>query len=277
MALEAGSLQSRFWWVRLLGKVFLFLLLFSRKVGPSFFATPCLPAGSSVHGIPQAGILKWVAISFSRGSSRPGIKPMSPALAGKSFTTESPRKPLLLLKRALSPSRGLIAFVLGPLSFFFFFTIYLFIYLASPGLVVVLGICHLCCSMETLSCSPWDLAPWPGIQPGPLLWEESLSHWTTREEVPVLEFLIASICEHWRNSPWDLGLSPGTLIYQPHMSALSSWASLLERQGLLDIHQLSVHRVLPTHGQEPLGELGYMRKQWGLGFKKKSIYISFMQ
>ena len=27
------------------------------------------PPGSSVHGIFQAGILEWVAISFSRGSS----------------------------------------------------------------------------------------------------------------------------------------------------------------------------------------------------------------
>ena len=31
----------------------------------------CSPAGSSVHGILQARILEWVAISFSRGSSRP--------------------------------------------------------------------------------------------------------------------------------------------------------------------------------------------------------------
>ena len=29
----------------------------------------CSLPGSSVHGIPQAGILEWVAISFSRGSS----------------------------------------------------------------------------------------------------------------------------------------------------------------------------------------------------------------
>ena len=29
------------------------------------------PPGSSVHGIFQARILEWVAISFSRGSSRP--------------------------------------------------------------------------------------------------------------------------------------------------------------------------------------------------------------
>ena len=31
----------------------------------------CSPAGSSVHGILQARIMEWVAISFSRGSSRP--------------------------------------------------------------------------------------------------------------------------------------------------------------------------------------------------------------
>ena len=31
----------------------------------------CSPLGSSVHGILQARILKWVAIPFSRGSSQP--------------------------------------------------------------------------------------------------------------------------------------------------------------------------------------------------------------
>ena len=31
----------------------------------------CSPPGSSVHGILQARILEWVAISFSRISSRP--------------------------------------------------------------------------------------------------------------------------------------------------------------------------------------------------------------
>ena len=31
----------------------------------------CSPPGSSVHGISQARILKWVAIPFSRGSSQP--------------------------------------------------------------------------------------------------------------------------------------------------------------------------------------------------------------
>ena len=31
----------------------------------------CSPPGSSVHGILQTRILKWVAVSFSRGTSRP--------------------------------------------------------------------------------------------------------------------------------------------------------------------------------------------------------------
>ena len=35
----------------------------------------CGLPGSSVHGIPQTRVLEWVAVSFSRGSSDPGIKP----------------------------------------------------------------------------------------------------------------------------------------------------------------------------------------------------------
>ena len=38
----------------------------------------CSLPGSSVHGISQARILEWVAISFSKGSSQPGIELMSP-------------------------------------------------------------------------------------------------------------------------------------------------------------------------------------------------------
>ena len=35
----------------------------------------CSPPGSSVHEISQARILEWVAISFSRGSSWPRVRP----------------------------------------------------------------------------------------------------------------------------------------------------------------------------------------------------------
>ena len=50
----------------------------------------CSPPSSSVHGISQARILEWVAISFSRGLLDPGIKPMSFMLAGRLFTAEPP-------------------------------------------------------------------------------------------------------------------------------------------------------------------------------------------
>ena len=53
----------------------------------------CSPPGSSVHVTSQARILEWVAISFSKGSSRPGIKPASPALAGGFITSWPPGKP----------------------------------------------------------------------------------------------------------------------------------------------------------------------------------------
>ena len=44
--------------------------------------------GSSIHGILQAGILEWVAISFSRGSSRPRDQPRVSHIAGRRFTSE---------------------------------------------------------------------------------------------------------------------------------------------------------------------------------------------
>ena len=57
----------------------------------------CSPPDSSVDGISQARILEWIAISFSRGSSDPGIEPASlesPALAGRFFTTAPPLRSL---------------------------------------------------------------------------------------------------------------------------------------------------------------------------------------
>ena len=50
----------------------------------------CSPPGFSVHGILQARILEWVAMTSSRGSSQPGTDPgslPSSALAGGFFTT----------------------------------------------------------------------------------------------------------------------------------------------------------------------------------------------
>ena len=48
------------------------------------------PPGSSVCGILQARILEWVAMPSSSGDlPDPGIKPVSPALAGGFFTTSA--------------------------------------------------------------------------------------------------------------------------------------------------------------------------------------------
>ena len=53
----------------------------------------CSLSGSSVHGILQARILEWVAISFSRGSSLPSDRTRVSCIAGRLFTTEPPGKP----------------------------------------------------------------------------------------------------------------------------------------------------------------------------------------
>ena len=54
------------------------------------------PPGSSVHGIPQARRLDWVAISFFRDLPDLGIEPVPPALAGGFFSTEPPGTPVTL-------------------------------------------------------------------------------------------------------------------------------------------------------------------------------------
>ena len=65
----------------------------------------CSPPSSSVHGISQAGILEWFAISFSRGLPHPGINPATLALADGVFTTEPSGKPRLLVTLLQSQTR----------------------------------------------------------------------------------------------------------------------------------------------------------------------------
>ena len=63
------------------------------------FATPMdgsLP-GSTVHGIFQARIREWVAISFSRGSSQPKDRTQVSCIAGRRFTIWATRE---------APSKG---------------------------------------------------------------------------------------------------------------------------------------------------------------------------
>ena len=50
------------------------------------------PIGSSVHGILQASILEWVAISFSRASSGPRDGSQVSCTAGRSFSISATRE-----------------------------------------------------------------------------------------------------------------------------------------------------------------------------------------
>ena len=54
----------------------------------------CSPPGSSVHGILQARILEWVAISFSRGSSWSRDRTQVSHIAGRFFTVWATREAL---------------------------------------------------------------------------------------------------------------------------------------------------------------------------------------
>ena len=60
----------------------------------------CSPPGSSIHGILQARILEWVAISSSRGSSRPRDWTWVSFIAGRFFTIWATREAQFLFKSA---------------------------------------------------------------------------------------------------------------------------------------------------------------------------------
>ena len=60
----------------------------------------CSQPDSSVHGVLQARILKWVVIPFSRGSSWPRDQTRSPTLQADSLLSEPPGKPKVKYKRA---------------------------------------------------------------------------------------------------------------------------------------------------------------------------------
>ena len=55
----------------------------------------CSPPGSSVHGILQARILEWIAISFSRGSSQPRDQTRVSCFAGRRFILWATREAYL--------------------------------------------------------------------------------------------------------------------------------------------------------------------------------------
>ena len=70
------------------------------------------PPGSSVHGIFQARILEWVAISFSKGSSQPRDRTQLSCIAGRCFNLwvnmEAPKKTYMANKHMKRCSASLI-------------------------------------------------------------------------------------------------------------------------------------------------------------------------
>ena len=64
----------------------------------------CSLPGSSVHGIFQASVLEWVAISFSRGSSWPGNRTQVSRIVGRRFTIWATREALKVWSRVITRS-----------------------------------------------------------------------------------------------------------------------------------------------------------------------------
>ena len=62
----------------------------------------CSLQGSSVHGIFQARVLEWVAISFSRGSSRLRDQTQVSHIAGRWFAVWAPEKPILCARKCIT-------------------------------------------------------------------------------------------------------------------------------------------------------------------------------
>ena len=61
-------------------------------VSDSLRPVDCSLSGSSVHGIFQARVLEWIAISFSRGSSGPRNQTRVSRISGRRFTVWATRE-----------------------------------------------------------------------------------------------------------------------------------------------------------------------------------------
>ena len=145
----------------------------------------CSLSGSSVHGIFQARLLEWIAISFSRGSSRPRNWTQVSQIAGRRFTDWATRAEAWTQVNLspeenwnYSPGLGQVY----ALCFWFFpnWAIYTDVWILWQVFLFVL--IWLCWVLVVGSSSL------TGDQPGPLaLGTRSPNHWTTRE-VPWLVF-----------------------------------------------------------------------------------------
>ena len=125
---------------------------------------------------------------------------------------------------------------------------------------------------ELFSCRVWDLAPWPGIEPGPpALAAECLSHWTTREvpRVGALNDYPAAMFQHPSSNQLQTQGGPPPFgdhwaLCQKHKDTqLTPWSFLLH--GKSRTHS-PLFRMWALHGRagrlylSGLHSLGFIRR-----------------
>ena len=145
----------------------------------------CSPPGSSVHGILQARILKWVTISFSRGSPRPRDRTRVSHIGGRHFnlwaTREAQKAHDRHIKRAL-----------------------------NTGVISVRLVITLQC-MEKVPGQPWKKS-WRSVR-----WEcgnTLLPYLFYNETLPCSKWTGNACCEHKHKWKWSTALETWVLPLQ---------------------------------------------------------------
>ena len=122
----------------------------------------CSPSGSSVHEISQTRILKWVAISFSRGSSQPRNRSCFSSISRQILHHWAPGKPLQILSYH-QLLFNLTLFFLGSCRFFFSSPLTFILRIKNHYRIekCILGVNMLSCFSRVWLCDPIDRSP-PG-------------------------------------------------------------------------------------------------------------------
>ena len=111
----------------------------------------CSPPASFIHGVFQARILEWEAITSAGDLADPGIKSTSAALAGRFLTTELPRKLLQCSRVPFSPHPQHL----------------LFIYFLMPAILTgvrqYFTVLLICISLMINNWAFYSCASWPSV------------------------------------------------------------------------------------------------------------------
>ena len=106
----------------------LFILNLKSVVSDSLRPHDCSLPGSSTHGISQARVLEWVAISFSRGSSQPRDRTRVSCIAGRRFTIWTTREAVKIWSYPYN-----LNMELGLFQFVYFFSLWVVVAFSSCG------------------------------------------------------------------------------------------------------------------------------------------------